>query len=286
MSNERKNPEDDRHVTDVYKAMASERAPDHLNQQVLRLAVREGRTRYSRARAWIRPLAWAATIGLSFAFVLELSRLPSIEPDSVGIAVPNKNRVGVYDAKIKKSKASDARTNAAPSIPAADPATGAQRSEPKTPAVARPDRVSKPDRSSKNEFAPQGMAVLREAEDMARAQAGPDQAPTTMGAEIDDAPADRGSSERVLTEPFSATEVTAEDSAPDTFSAAATYAKAIEKKVLMSDPACPLEVRESAESWWACIETLRDNGQEDLADSEYGAFQQIFPDFVELGADR
>lgn len=218
MSNERKNRENDQLVTDVYKAMASEQAPDHLNQRVLRFAAREGRTRYSRARAWIRPTAWAATIGLSFAFVLELTRLPSIE---------------------------------------ADPAIGAQRSEPTTPAVARPDRVPKPDRSSKDEFAPQGMAVLREAEDMARAQAGPDQAPTAKGAEIDGGPADRSSTERVLTAPASATE-----------------------------PACPLEVRESAESWWLCIKALRDSGQEDLADSEYEAFQQIFPDFVDSGADK
>jgi hypothetical protein len=155
-------------------------------------------------------MAWAATIGLSFAFVLELSRLPSIEDDSVGIAVPT------------------------------------------TPAVARPDRVSKPDRSSK----------------------------------IDDAPADRSSTESVLTESVSAAEVAAEGSAPDTFSAAASYAEAIGKKAPMSDPACPLEVRESAESWWVCIKTLRDNGQEDLADSEYEAFRQIFPDFVDSRADR
>lgn len=286
MSNERKNRENDQLVTDAYKAMASERAPDHLNRRVLRLAVREGRTRYSRARAWLRPMAWAATIGLSFAFVLELSRLPSIEDDSVGIAVANKNRVGVYDAKIEDSEASDARNNAAPSIPVADPAIGAQQSEPKTPAVAHPDRVSKPDRSSKDEFAPQGMAILREAEEMARPQAGPGETPTTMGAEIDDGPTDRSSTERVLTEPVSAAEVAAEDTAPDTFSAATSYAGAIEKKAPKSDSACPLEARESAESWWACIKTLRDNGQEDLADSEYEAFQQIFPDFVDSRADR
>ena len=196
MSNERKNRENDQLVTDVYKAMASEQAPDHLNQRVLRLAAREGRTRYSRARAWIRPMAWAATIGLSFAFVLELTRLPSIETD---------------------------------------------------PAISAPEDA----------FAPQGMTVLREAEDMARAQAGPDQAPTTKGAEIDGGPADGSSTERVLTAPASATE-----------------------------PACPLEVRESAESWWLCIKALRDDGQEDLADSEYEAFQQIFPDFVDSGADK
>lgn len=196
MSNERKNRENDQLVTDVYKAMASEQAPDHLNQRVLRLAAREGRTRYSRARAWIRPMAWAATIGLSFAFVLELTRLPSIETD---------------------------------------------------PAIGAP----------KDAFAPQGMTVLREAEDMARAQAGPDQAPTTKGAEIDGGPADRSSTELVLTAPASATE-----------------------------PACPLEVRESAESWWLCIKALRDNGQDDLADSEYEAFRQIFPDFVDSGADK
>jgi len=183
MSNERKNRENDQLVSDVYRILARERTPDRLDQEVLRLAGHQGRTRYSRTRAWIRPMAWATTIGLCFAIMLEVSRLPSIEPDSIRIAVPGENR------------------------------------------------VSELDQLSNHEFVPQGMEILREAEDMARAQAGPDQAP-------------------------------------------------------VSDLACPLKVRQSAESWWACIETLRDDGQERLADSEYEAFQQVFPGFVGPHTDK
>jgi hypothetical protein len=46
------------------------------------------RSRYGLARAWVRPVAWAATIGLSLAFVLEMSQLrdvatPQVDADTV-----------------------------------------------------------------------------------------------------------------------------------------------------------------------------------------------------------
>ena len=58
MSNERNHRSEDR-LADTYRALAKERAPDSLNEKVLRLAA-GARTRYSRARTWMRPAAWAA----------------------------------------------------------------------------------------------------------------------------------------------------------------------------------------------------------------------------------
>jgi hypothetical protein len=66
---------DDKRVTSTYRDLPDERAPAALNQQVLAMAAREARTRYGWTRAWIRPVAWAATIALSLAFFLEISRL-------------------------------------------------------------------------------------------------------------------------------------------------------------------------------------------------------------------
>ncbi len=78
--------ETDRLVSDTYDELASEKTPEALNREVLRLAAKEGRTRYSIARAWTRPVAWAATIGLSLVIVLELADLPG--PDMAPQSLP------------------------------------------------------------------------------------------------------------------------------------------------------------------------------------------------------
>ena len=82
MSNERDRRSEDR-LAEAYQALAEERAPDYLNEKVLRMAA-DTRSRYSRARAWMRPAAWAAVIGLSLAIVLDMTRLPQSDPDSIG----------------------------------------------------------------------------------------------------------------------------------------------------------------------------------------------------------
>ena len=135
MTNERNNKDRDQLVRDTYRALADERAPDRLNDRVLKQAAKAGRSRYSLTRAWTRPVAWAATIGLSLAIVLELTRLPQTEPDVVGISVP--------DRPVQKE----------------DRAT-----------------ANAPD-ASMNDFSPKDMTLLRDAENMARIQAGANQAP-------------------------------------------------------------------------------------------------------------
>lgn len=67
---------DDRRVSEAYQAIADERPPQHLDRAVLRMAAKAGRTPYAAARAWMRPAAWAAVIGLSLALVMELALLP------------------------------------------------------------------------------------------------------------------------------------------------------------------------------------------------------------------
>ena len=73
-------------VSRTYRESASERVPDALNQAVLRQAAQNVSSRYSRAVFWMRPMAWAATIGLCLAIVIDLSSLP--QPDSSMLSVP------------------------------------------------------------------------------------------------------------------------------------------------------------------------------------------------------
>jgi hypothetical protein len=69
----------DESVSRAYRGIADERVPDHLDRAVLGKAARAARPGYARSRAWTRPLAWAATVALSVAIVLELTRQPALE---------------------------------------------------------------------------------------------------------------------------------------------------------------------------------------------------------------
>jgi hypothetical protein len=64
-------------VSQAYRDLADERTPEHLDRTILRAAAKAARPRYSRFIAWTRPLAWAATVMLSVALVLEVTNSPS-----------------------------------------------------------------------------------------------------------------------------------------------------------------------------------------------------------------
>ena len=206
MTIERKNEDRDRLVRDTYRALANERVPDRLNDRVLRGAAKVGRSRYALTRALTRPVAWAATIALSLAIVLEFTRLPQTVPDATSAAEP-RNDV------------------------------------------------------SMDQFAPRDMTVLRDAENMARVQAGANQAPIALHKTADT--------------------VRAEEDSP-----IASLTAVSEQKAVEPDYACPEEARETAESWFACIEQLRADGPAERAASEYEKFRRIFPDFVDFAADK
>ncbi len=84
MTNERQHPdsaaETDETVSATYRELSREGAPNYLNEKVLQQAARKAlRPRYSRSIVWTRPLAWAATVGLCLAIVLEVTRVPAPE---------------------------------------------------------------------------------------------------------------------------------------------------------------------------------------------------------------
>lgn len=82
-------------VSATYREIATETTPAHLDRRVLEAARTGARTRYGLARAWMRPLAWAATIALSFAFVLQVAQqddallpIESVAPNEHADAIP------------------------------------------------------------------------------------------------------------------------------------------------------------------------------------------------------
>lgn len=65
----------DPRVSAAYREMADERTPEHLDHVVLNAARSAARPRRNTAIRWLRPAAWAATVGVCLAFVVEISLL-------------------------------------------------------------------------------------------------------------------------------------------------------------------------------------------------------------------
>lgn len=287
MSNRPENRIEDRKVSDTYRALANERAPDHLNDRILRMAA-GSRTPYARARAWMRPAAWAATVGLSLAIVLELNRLAPTEPPYIGVSSP------ADDSPIGSGEGLDAdATPAVQADTAESPAPAATEQAARIVDTERKRQATSATTSleplSKEELAPRQATVVQEAEDMARAQAGSDQGPEAAETEASYAPtedafADDVPEELAAARRDEADRLAAKQVAVDARSAAASFAAISDAET--PDGACPLSLRETPESWIACIRELRELGKDELADSEYEEFRRVFPEFDDSITDK
>ena len=76
MSNERQERDNDPRVSSSYRELATERSPKKLDDAILRKAHAATRPAYGRLRLWVRPLAWAATVAISLAIVLQVTQVP------------------------------------------------------------------------------------------------------------------------------------------------------------------------------------------------------------------
>lgn len=74
-------PDGEAAVARAYRELATERAPATLNEQVLRQAAHEAGRGYPRWSGWLRPLAWAATVGLTLAIVIAIVDTPLPDDD-------------------------------------------------------------------------------------------------------------------------------------------------------------------------------------------------------------
>ena len=103
-------------VSAAYRDLANESPPQALDRRILAAAGRHGRPRYGAVRAWMRPVAWAATIGLCLAILLEITVFtevpPSPEPRSAAGA-PQAERAR-RDADVMRAKEEDAVRQSAP----------------------------------------------------------------------------------------------------------------------------------------------------------------------------
>lgn len=281
MSNEPENRVADPRVTENYRDLARERAPEHLNQRVLKMSA-GGRTPYGRARAWMRPAAWAATIGLSLAIVLELTLLPSLDENAVVISPATES-----DSSI------DRQTSEEVAVPRAAP-SAAVPEKVRTPVETERKRTGPQPRESvdmpfKEGIAARATAVRREAEDLARAQAGSENRADTLSAGRTAADPEVEIAELMSMEPArmqreQADTRAAQKVAEEAGNAAALLARSGD--AMPSATACLPSQREAPGSWLDCIRDLRERGLEQQADEEYEEFQRLFPEFEDSSTDK
>ncbi len=79
MTNQREKLDRNEEVSGAYRSLAAETVPEHLNRQVLSMAAGGSGSKVRSGFAsvfWMRPVAWAATVGLCLAIVLEVTEDP------------------------------------------------------------------------------------------------------------------------------------------------------------------------------------------------------------------
>jgi len=100
---------DDPLVSSTYRESAAERTPDALNQSVMQLARERAAKRLLRPVVWLRPMAWAATIGLSLAIVIELSTLPQPALEVPIVETPAALEVKPFGPRARKTITDEGR---------------------------------------------------------------------------------------------------------------------------------------------------------------------------------
>lgn len=238
--------DNDPRVSDAYHEMASEKTSAELNRKVLSMAAAEAGAAGGVPRTWLRPLAWAATVALSFALVLEISQvddapMPRADADLADVLEESprtdeavgkqKDETRIRQQLNKRSSDAPAsmKVTIAPALPE-PPAAGALEN---TPAMESSSVAA--------DFEVDDMSLLREAEEQAR----------------------------MRTEPARSV---------------ASVAAFAEKKEQADD--CDSDARASAENWYQCVKDLRDAGQTGPAKRELDALLAEFPDFREPAGDR
>lgn len=222
----------DTRVSEAYRALATETTPHELDDTILKMAASNVPTRYARVRGWLRPVAWAATIGLSLAFILEISRYQEIPVAPAPVIEKGEVRAISHDAAVtskdedivsrKLKKRADAPVAGKALAPSADSAMPAAMES----AFQRPDSAT------------DGASALPETEETVRLRA----------------------------------------------SEARPAALPAENKEQVKH--CDAASRATAETWYSCVESLKEDGLADAARQELDALLIKFPDFREPGPDR
>jgi hypothetical protein len=280
MTTEREKGEMDKLVSETYRELGTEKAPEHLNQNVLRMAAADGKLGSSNgflSGAWMKPVAWAATIGLSLAIVLELTEVPttmvpmdsapavqSISEESVAEEFIAKDKQALKKAQEQVRQQSGAIQLEARADEFVQDASAADRENKlaRRPAasVAMPESAAAPGLMTEDR-------AVSDA-DVASKEVKKESAVNTPAEPVIDQPARRKvAADQVL--------------ARERISGLAMSSAVLESEL---DEFCAPEARKSADDWLACIEDLRASGSTEQADLEYETYILEYP--AESGANK
>jgi len=256
MTDERSTRRDDvtdAEVSKTYREIATERAPASLNERVLRAANARTGHGYSRTISWLRPMAWAATIGLCLAIVVELN-----DVSQLGEPLPERRAIQ----------------------PASSPEKAVTKAKEPPAGLAAPlaqGRIDQPSEDKRGRSTPAAATLDMLERDEAPSTAAPEPAREnlreyvdTSGFEVDDAP--------ILEE---AEELARMRDGPNQEADAVTpsLASRFAQQEAAISLRCDDDVRATPDSWFECIEGLEDAGFEAAANEELAELKEAFPEF-------
>lgn len=246
----------DRRVSQAYRGLANEHAPERLDDAILGEAARAVRTPYSRSIRWTRPLAWAAVVTLCLAITLQLSQVPT--PDDVLVApratLPERDFASEKAAESFDSESAAPGSSNTTAETAREQLAGSGRSlvpvaVEDEPTATMQDAVSN-DRTdaaaaakrapAAAEFKLEDADMLERAEEIMRLQSGPNQRSAQIAA-----PA------------LATAQVMQAEAAPD----------------------CDVAARSTPENWLVCITQLEEAGQIEAVKRQRELLAATFPEF-------
>jgi hypothetical protein len=277
-------------VSQRYREIADEQAPDALNQAVLREARQQPGRRYSRSVSWLRPMAWAASIGLCLAIVVELNNVPrpepSLEPLPASVPAPARSLLAEEEAP---EQGLDATTIAI------EPTTTEKRVEPDVEPDVEPgllpEQLEQRVRKSVDE---DGRVTLDDLAQLEKLEAGHpgdaqrnDDFRAVDGPNLDDIETltrmreGDSASAIPLESPDKDATADAAGGAEDARQAAtgAFALRAAPAMEMAISATCEPHERKTPEAWLHCIEGLETDGMTDLAQRERELLLETFPDF-------
>lgn len=255
----------DRQVSDTYRELANERVPEQLNDAVLRKAANEKAPWSIIPGLWMKPIAWAATIGLSLAIVMELTQTPSISPDMNN----NPPLVSADEAEMLAPAHLDAATESA-TDDRRERAVQAGESAVVEPPPASGQREPE---QKRRDLKPAVHRAAKPVTEKAAAQA------------MNLAPG--SAADAAMEEGQATTDVdsSASKHAGDT-PAPSSLAVTAEELRMTASSLCPEAVRDSAEEWYRCIEEKRATSAAEAINDEIEALRRRFPDYPVPDANR
>lgn len=246
------NDERDDLVSKAYRELDDTQAPEHLNRKILQMAAAEAQQSAARGWSlalWMKPIAWAATIGLSLAIVLEMTQVPTEIPAASPAATPPET-LSTDALNQAESRLGDELKRAEEM---ARQRTGSNQAAPAEAFSAESaDIPASSQKAARRQSAPE---PLREVVAESEMRADADVVESAAKDKLEQAPA--ATRERTAASMLMADQAVAGQAAK---------------------PECDARTRESASDWRECIQMLRAIGATDAAELEFEAYILEFPD--------